>query len=161
MMKAKIFIRDNSDLMDGMVRAIHGMAGKENAVDVGLFGSQGSDLVEYATKNEFGDPHNTINGRPAPIPARSFIRSTFDEQRQDLHEKIAKAKVNLVLGKLDKVKFLNVIGLLLQRKIVEKIDRSPEWAVPNAPLTILKKKSDHPLIDTGRMRQSITHRVVK
>ena len=34
-----------------------------------------------------------------------------------------------------------------------------KWT-PNAPSTIKKKKSDHPLIDTGRMRQEV-HYVIK
>ena len=30
---------------------------------------------------------------------------------------------------------------------------------PNAPFTIAKKKSSHPLIDTGAMRAAVTHKV--
>ena len=43
---------------------------------------------------------------------------------------------------------------MIQQEIVDG-----NWT-PNAPSTIAKKGSDHPLIDTGLMRQSV-HYVVK
>ena len=95
------------------------------------------------------------------IPERPFIRSTFDNEIDGMRDSIDKAKIKLVLGELDKESFLKRLGLFLQGKIVERIDRSKEWAAPNAPSTISQKGSDHPLVDEGRLRQSITHRLVK
>jgi len=162
MIKVKIDIRDNRKDWDSMVNAVMGMSVKGgNAVDVGLFGEQGSDLVEYASKNEFGDPTNFFHGHLAPIPPRPFIRLTFDDQKDRLQEKIDKAKLDVILGKINKDIFLNRLGLFFQKCIVEKIDKSPEWAIENAPSTKIAKGSSHPLIDSGRMRQSITHRIVK
>ena len=95
------------------------------------------------------------------IPERSFIRSTFDEQKSDIHGRIEKAKVQVVLGKLDKRDFLKQLGLLFQKKVVQKINSSKTWAEPNAPSTVAQKGSDHPLVDEGRLRQSITHKLVE
>lgn len=162
MIKPKISIKDNRKEWDRMKKVVQEMSAKgNNAVDVGLFGEQSSDLVDYASKNEFGDPANTFFGYRAPIPERSFIRSTFDEQRDDITKKIDQAKLDIVLGKINKDKFLERMGLWFQRKVIEKIDRSPEWAALNAPITVELKRSSHPLIDSGRMRQSITHRIIK
>jgi len=162
MISAKVNIKDDRKEWDRMKSAVEKMSVKGgNAVDVGLFGEQGSDLVDYASKNEFGDPSNTFHGKPAPIPPRPFIRFTFDDEREKIGEQIDKAKLDVVLGKISKDRFLSRLGLWFQRKIVEKIDRSPEWAEPNKESTKLIKGSSHPLIDSGRMRQSITHRLVK
>ena len=162
MIKANVSIKDDRKEWDKMAKAVSDMSVKGgNAVDVGLFGEQGSDLVEYASKNEFGDPSNTFNGRLAPIPPRPFMRLTFDSEKDKIEEQIDKAKIKVITGDLDKDKFLVRLGLYFQRKVVEKINDSPSWAAPNKPSTILEKGSSHPLIDSGRMRQSITHRLVK
>jgi len=137
----------------------------KGAVDVGIFGEQDSDLVKQAAANEFGAENAGRNGN-ITIPERSFIRSTFDEQKEDLTKSIDKAKVDVVIGKVDKDEFLNRLGLFLGGKIVAKINDSKQWAVPNAESTIAAKTragkvGDQPLVDTGRTKQSITHKLVK
>lgn len=165
MMKVKTQVIDDRKKWDEMTAAVKSIKGG-NYVDIGLFGEQESDLVAYATKNEFGDPTNMFHGRPAPIPERSFIRSTFDENQEDIIKQIDKVKIDILMGKVNKDTFLKRLGLWFERKVKEKIDHSKEWAVPNAPATIAMKstsagRGDQPLVDTGRMKQSITHRLVK
>lgn len=166
MITAKIDIREERKKWDELTKTVESFKHGANNVDIGLFAQQGSDLVEYASKNEFGDPNNTFNGRPAPIPERSFIRSTFDENSEEIVKRIDKAKLDILMGKVNKDTFLKRLGLWFERKVKEKIDHSKEWAVPNAPATIAMKstsagRGDQPLVDTGRMKQSITHRLVK
>lgn len=195
MIKANVSIRDDRKEWDGMINAVQKLkSAKGNAVDVGVFGDQDSDMVIIAGANEFGakidHPGGTSYGYKSQkdaesgrasfmakgegymqlgvtqpheikIPARPFIRLTFDDEIEGIGDQIDKAKVDVILGKVDKERFLSRLGLFLQKKIVQKIDSSKSWAEPNAPSTIAAKGSDHPLIDEGRLRQSITHRLVK
>ena len=55
--------------------------------------------------------------------------------------------------------FYKSIGLFVQNLVVGRINRSKQWAVPNSPTTIKLKGSDQPLVDSGRMKQSITWRI--
>ena len=100
------------------------------------------------------------------IPERSYLRSSFDEEKPKMVKAIDKAKIDVVTGKVNKEKFLDRLGFGFSRKVVEKINKSKTWAVKNADSTIKKKSTssgvgDQPLVDTGRLRQSITYRISK
>jgi phage gpG-like protein len=59
----------------------------------------------------------------------------------------------------EKEQILRVAGAFLEGKIKELITETPsEWPKLH-PFTIQRKKSDKPLIDTGKLRNSITHKV--
>lgn len=59
----------------------------------------------------------------------------------------------------EKERILRLAGAFLEWKIKEKITHSdPEWP-PLKPETIKRKRSSKPLIDTGRLRNSITHKI--
>jgi len=107
----------------------------------------GANMADIATFNEFG----TRN-----IPARSFLRSTFDENADDYQSFIARLAGTLGKSKSAK-QAAELLGLKMvgdvQKKIVDV--RTP----PNAPATIAKKGFDNPLIQTGRLRQSIAYEV--
>ena len=160
MLKAKVKFEDTEHI--NLQKKIANLKG---AVDVGIFGEQDSELVIQAASNEFGTDragrnHNIV------IPERSFIRSTFDEQKEDLTTSIDKAKIDVVIGKISKDKFLNRLGLFLGGKIVAKINDSKQWALKNADSTVAAKTragkvGDQPLVDTGRTKQSVTHKLVK
>lgn len=126
------------------------LKGGSDAVNIGLFGEQGSDLVEYATRNEFGDQKT---------PERSFLRSTIDEDKRLLIRFIDKEKKGIVEGKRTRENALKRLGIFTEGRVKLKINRGP--FAPNAPFTIRKKGSSKPLIDTGRMRGSIISKVVK
>ncbi len=195
MINAKVSIKDDRKEWDGMINTVGKMKNPEgNAVDIGVFGENGSDEVIIAGAQEFGakidHPGGTSYGyrteaeakagkvrfmatgegymqlgvteaHEIKIPERPFIRKTFDDEKEGINQQVDKAKVDIVLGKVDKETFLKRLGLFFQKKVVEKIDSSKSWAEPNAPSTIRAKGSDHPLVDEGRLRQSITHRLVK
>lgn len=134
------------------------------AVLVGFLATEaGDDLITYAAANEFGTD---------VIPERSFLRSTVDLHRADYEKELADA-VGLMIDSVSKggvfsgggraaiaqaKKALQRLGLRavgdVQAQIVEI--RDP----PNAPSTIARKGSSNPLIDTGRMRQSVSFVVV-
>lgn len=125
------------------------LKGGPNAVNIGLFGEQGSDIVIYAASNEFGTDK---------IPERSFLRSTVDEKRRELRKFIDKNKVAITQGPLQRRQVLARLGLFAENEVVAKIDRGP--FIPNKPATIARKGSSKPLIDTGRLRGSIISKVV-
>jgi len=129
---------------------------KKPHVAVGVLGenSSGEDfgLVEYATANEFGTEANGGH-----VPERSFIRSTMDEMDGKLKKEMADEKINIIIGKTSIAKALGTFGEKITSAIKKKITDIQD--PPNAPSTVKRKGSDNPLIDTGRMRQSIAWKI--
>jgi len=107
-------------------------------------------VVQYASVNEYG----TKDGR---IPARSFIGSTVDEKKRSISAKSVWMQRKLFLGQITLSQALGLMGEHIRNLVDDKIVnlRSP----PNKPSTIKKKGSSNPLIDTGRLRQSISYQV--
>jgi hypothetical protein len=137
------------------------------AVDVGILQDKGGELTEdgditlagYASVNEFG----SADGR---VPERSFLRSTVDENAAKygdlLTKAMGRATDRIVRGEAAPSIIyteLGRVGLRAVRDVKRKIRdlRDP----PNSPVTIALKGSSNPLIDTGHMRKSISHRVRK
>jgi len=94
------------------------------------------------------------------IPERSFLRSTFDEEMRSINQLIQKMLVQVCAGNMTGEQLLNRLGLYLQSKVQAKIRsiKSP----PKSGLTIAAEGSGKtkPLLDTGRLMQSITYQVV-
>jgi hypothetical protein len=114
-------------------------------VVVGVLGEKDSDLVAIAAWNEFG----TEDGR---VPARHFMRTAL--QKRDLAYYLKAKLKEYALGKVSLDAALAKIGAytagIVQRTIGSNLPP------PNAPSTIARKKSSRTLINTGRLRQSIT-----
>ena len=109
----------------------------------------GVSMASIAAMNEFGTTH---------IPARPFMTTSFDENKQRINNAIANEYDKIVLGDSTVKKSLNLIGLEMTRLIQMKI-RSIYYP-PNSPATIKAKGSSKPLIDFGQMVQSVRHKVV-
>lgn len=124
------------------------------AVLVGFLAADaGDDLLVYAAANEFGTED---------IPERSFLRSTVDKNRAKYEASLARVAGHLADGKGARGRAereLQKLGLTavgdVQQQIVDIKDP------PNAASTIAAKGSSNPLIDTGRMRQSVSFVVVE
>lgn len=139
------------DIDHGWAEAIESLVGLTSvAVTVGLRGRDGSDLVRYAAANEFGT-------RDGHVPERSFLRSTVDENR-DRYASLLTVAARAALDGTRVETAFGRVGLVVTGDVQEQIRdlRMP----PNAPSTIAKKGSDNPLIDSGRMRQSIDFEVI-
>jgi len=120
----------------------------------------GITLVGYASVNEFGSE----DGR---VPERSFLRSTVDRNKNEYADEIKVvlgSSVDRVIkgsqgGMLKEIeRGLGRLGLRAVRDVKDTIRdlRDP----PNAPSTLERKyPGENPLIETGRMRQSIDHKV--
>jgi hypothetical protein len=109
--------------------------------------SKNATLADIATFNEYGTK---------TIPARSFMRSAFDENVAGYQSFFVKVIPTIGRGNTGK-KALSLLGLKMvsdiQRKIVAI--RTPA----NSEATIARKGFDNPLIHTGRLRQSITFEI--
>jgi len=139
-MKTKITVK--REKLDKLIDNLKALAAKK--VVVGVLGAAGSDLVNIAVYNEFGT---------RTIPERSFIRATF-ASRQAAYIKAMSRAVKAVLSRRitpDQARGLLAVQAVadVQKRIVDI--RTP----PNAKETIARKGSSNPLIDTGRLRQSI------
>ena len=120
---------------------------------IGILGSgeadeEGTTVIEYGSYNEFGTKD---------IPERSYIRSTVDERKRRIFGKAFNLQRDIFEGRMSITKALGIMGTLIKGNIVQKIVdlRSPA----NADSTIRAKGSSNPLIDSGRLRQSIDYEV--
>jgi DNA-nicking Smr family endonuclease len=103
-------------------------------------------MAQLGAVHEFGSK----DGR---IPERSFIRSGMSEVDKKLKRMVKKLSISVSLGRMDKKKALGIVGEFLVNTFKNKIqDRIPP---PNKAATVRRKGSDHTLIDTGQMRDSI------
>jgi hypothetical protein len=143
--------------------------GKESGahVYVGILQDKGAEVVDggvtlagYAAVNEFG----SADGH---VPERSFLRSTVDENRAEYQQALDEATGDMIdamvargLGSGHKVleQRLGQLGAKAAGDVKEKIRDLKD--PPNAPSTLAAKyPGDNPLIDDGRMRQSVSFKV--
>lgn len=117
-------------------------------------------VVEIATVHEFG---TTIKFKTrdisVTIPERSFIRAGFDTNKVDIEregEKLLEKVINL---QLPVQVFLQTMGENIVGKIQKYLTDMTD--PPLAEATIKAKGSSGVLIDTGKLRESITYKVVR
>lgn len=144
-----------------------------NRLEIGIFSEDESKILMIATVHEFGvrigvtdamrgflgsqGLHLRKETKYINIPERSFMRAGFDSNRLMLAaqgEALLERVVKLQLKPHD---FYEVLGGICVSAIQTFMTdlRNP----PNTKFTTRRKKSSNPLIDTGRMRQSITWKV--
>ncbi len=108
--------------------------------------------VALATIHEFGVPESKI-------PERSFIRATIDANQAKYFRFIQKLSGKVILGEMSEERALNLLGLLVVSDIQARIEAGIEPDLK--PATIARKGSSTPLIDSGILKNSITHEVEK
>lgn len=90
------------------------------------------------------------------IPERSFVRTSFDEKNNV--RKIVKEAQDIYDLNFDLKKILDRIGLLMTAEIQKKIKSNIQ--PQNSPITTeMKGGKTKTLIDTGRLGQSVTHKI--
>jgi len=109
----------------------------------------GLSMPEIAAANEFGTDD---------IPARPFMRTSYDDNKAQIDRVITKEYDKIVDGQSTVKRSLGLIGLFMVDLIQQKIRAIT--TPPNAPSTIKKKKSSKPLIDFGQMISAVTSKVV-
>ena len=123
---------------------------KEQQVFVGFQAGQvaddrGVDMAQIAMFNELGT---------STAPSRPFLRMSVDENEDKINTACGRELESLKSGGTAET-ILRRVGALGVRLVQEKIGSGS--FEPNAESTIRKKGSDKPLIDTGRMRQSVKY----
>lgn len=123
-------------------------SGSQKAVYVGfpaefnkkVEGSDNFNLASLAAVLEFGNER---------IPSRPFLRQTLAENQN----KYIELFVDLIGKGLSVEQIYEQIALIAQGDVQLNITKG-DW-VANAKSTIKRKGSSKPLIDTGKMRQSV------
>ena len=105
----------------------------------------GTDICEIAIYNEFGT---------SSIPSRPFLRNSVDDNIDKINSFIATQCKAVCSGQTGCEDALKKIGTFHVGNVQQTI-RNGDFA-PNAPATIRRKGSSHPLIDTGTMRRSVS-----
>jgi phage gpG-like protein len=165
--KSKLWAAITTDLSDWnkLRKKIQDM-GEEAYVKVGVLTARGGNdthpdagisLIELATIHEFGAP-------AANIPERSYLRSTVQNKQEAIVEMSNRIGKKLVMDEDFKIEDgLNALGTWavgqVKNTIVHEETEGPE-PQELKPATIARKGSSTPLVDTGRLLNSITHEVV-
>lgn len=121
---------------------------------VGWFGTGSSPETNVAGRamvNEYGSPANRI-------PSRPFIRKTATLHQKKLEERKTIEYNKILEGNQSSKKALARVGEWYVGRIKWVI--TTVKFIANAPLTTAIKGSSRPLIDTGQMRNSTTHREI-
>lgn len=129
----------------GMIAAVHEFGATIPVTDKmrGWFGANGYPLKKETTE--------------IIIPERSFIRGGFDANINKTAEKLENLLPLVIQNGLSADAFLNAIGLDLASHIRDYMN---ELSSPsNSGMTKEMKGSSNPLIDTGRLRDAIQHKV--
>lgn len=105
----------------------------------------GTDVYDVAAWNELGTEH---------MPSRPFLRKSIDENEEKIVNFMKSQKGNMLNG-ASAEQVLKEIGIFQKDLVQEKITNGS--FEPNAESTKRKKGSSKPLIDTGRMRQSVNY----
>lgn len=109
----------------------------------------GQDNVTKAVVNEYGSKKKNI-------PSRPFNRKAFDKNKKEINTVIAKLYDQVLKGDRSVKGALSFLGEWYVG-VVKKQITSGNF-VKNMTQTILRKKSSKPLIHTGEMRNSVTHK---
>lgn len=129
-----------------------------SVIQVGLFAEVGDEVLTKAIVNEFGTTQAGRN-KNITIPERSFIRATYNKQYKKVAKRFTQIFESISKKRYDVKAKLKLIALEQSSATQETITNFKSPA--NAPSTIKKKGSSHPLIDTGEMRSKITSKVSK
>lgn len=128
------------------------------SVDVGYFETaktpEGKPVAEYMAANEFGSVERKL-------PVRSSIRMPLESKQSDIASYVERRSPDHIeKGEVEAI--FEDIGIAAQSKIQEAFDTRGfgTWA-PDSEKTVIRKKSDAPLIDSGLARKSVAYRVNK
>lgn len=148
-------IEVNDSVLRKLIKRI---TGSPSRVQVGVLSGKGAEqkvdgkltMAGLAAIHEFGTKD---------IPERSFIRSSFNPPSAD-QEKLQKVLAKKIYTGMRVSNALDLLGVWGAAHVQERISKR-EIKQELSPRTVAKKKSETALIDTGRLRQSISHKVVK
>lgn len=154
--RVKIVVKDiDRGYRDMMARINQGLA-QNVAILVGITSGAGAEphpSVPALTVLDIGTIHEFGLG----VPQRSFIRAWFDKFQPTAKKQIAALMKAVVAGKYQKAQALELLGVRFVGECQRNMVTAPFQ--PLSPITIARKGSSKPLIDTGQLRSSITFRI--
>lgn len=141
------------DKMGQRLRELQERLARNSAVNVGVPAASGSyedgtPLAVIAAVNEFGS-------RDGRIPERSFLRVPIRQNLPELTKTMRMLLKQVVNGNLTVRQMFDSVGERAVGYSVEAISAGIQ--PPNAPSTIRQKGSSQPLVDSGRLLQSLTY----
>ncbi len=151
-----------------------------HSIAIGIFGKEDSTILMIAGVNEFGTTIQVTekmrnffmakfiageissplskNTTQIVIPERPFIRGSFDKNKND-YEKFIEQQLDKVLQlEITAKTCLELIGQYITGDIKKYIRDLQNPA--NAPMTVEMKGSSSPLVDTGRLLDSVTYEII-
>ena len=158
--RAKVQLRRRGDLRGHLMKVEKAVA-EPRQVKVGFpAGKAPGGVIQIAIWNHFGTAGGASGGGwGGPVPARPFITVAMFKGRgqiRALTRKIAQAAIKtgapLKTG-------LQMLGEAGKNRIQDQI--AANMPPPNSPVTVARKGSSRTLIDSGRMRQSVTWQIVE
>jgi hypothetical protein len=131
-----------------------GVLGDKPVTAAAEAGAESINAIELAAIHEFGSP-------AAGVPERSFLRRAFGfgkgaPGQATVMQKLAQG---IVTGKATPLQAYNLLGVWGVKQVKDTIAAGPHIPPPLADSTVAKKGSDRPLVDTGRLVNSISHQV--
>ena len=106
---------------------------------------------------------NELGSITKNIPPRSFLRMPLEYKREEIMKDMASSKlVKKAIDNLSIITVLKLLGKVAEGKIQKAFESKGfgKWK-ENSPVTIAKKGSSAPLIDTSQLRDSVTSSVSK
>lgn len=141
--KAKIINSKNLNLENELKGLI-----KNKSLEVGFFEVSKYDNGVYAASVASFNEYGTAN-----IPPRPFFRNAVAKNSKKWNDILT----NELRNSVDVELAYHRVGEVAKGDIVESIMQTN--TPPNSPLTIAKKKSSKPLVDTSFMRSSVNYKV--
>lgn len=142
-------------LSQGGAYTLVGVQGSEAAANHN--NASGLTVAQIATIHEFGATIRKKSGGTIVIPQRSFIRAAIDEYSIAIQKRASLLGRGAVLLKFTIPQALELLGEyavgIMRQRIANRIPP------PNSPRTIARKGSSVPLIDSGQLRGSLTHKI--
>jgi hypothetical protein len=119
----------------------------------------GVSIAEYAAYNEYGVPAKPGSKKKWKTPPRPFIRGFVENEDSEIKATQERLVKLVSTGELDAEMAIGRLGQFAQDGIKKYILNGT--FEPNSEETIKRKRSSHPLIDTGTMRNSVRYEVVR
>ena len=120
--------------------------------------NKASEILIIGATHEFGTDRAGPN-QDITIPERSYLRSSFDEDKE-LNSRIIEKAYGMVLARRASVKkALGLVGLHAEARAKKKMR---DLRTPPLALSTLKRRrlgSSNPLIDTNQLVNSLRHEV--
>lgn len=105
--------------------------------------------VMKAIWNHYGTQGGGWGG---PIPERPWIAMTLRERRQYYKDRMRRSAKRIFIDMLTLTTALERLGVVVRRDMRRTLIALQD--PPNSPVTIEKKGSANPLVETGKMRDS-------